>query len=382
MAHVSPPIEPAGLRHSVVYRRDDAFCGWPFYCGLWRVADGTLVAGFKRIAASYGTAADVNHEKLTFGEGELVLIRSTDDGATWNGEALQPVHRLATTAADIPGPRDYAAEGPLDPSSPNTLFMSGAVPAFLKPNSEAWLRASADGGRTWRRPILLPMGGFAALSGCGSTIARSDGLFLTGLALTTEGGWMNRPLLYASRDGVTWRFLSFITPEGAQGAAASTREGNFIFGAIGEFYPRLVETRSGRLLASVRYQREAREVIWTDIHASDDGGLTWRHLSRVNEWGAPGDLVVLSDGRIVCVYGYRVPPYGIRARVSADEGATWGRELILRADGGSWDLGYPRAIELAPGRVLAVYYMNLAADPRQQNGGVRHIAQTIFDPEP
>jgi hypothetical protein len=54
--------------------------------------------------------------------------------------------------------------------------------------------------------------------------------------------------------------------------------------------------------------------------------------------------------------------------------------MILRDDGGSWDLGYPRVIELAPGRLLATYYFNLASDPIQRDGGVRHIACTLFQP--
>jgi hypothetical protein len=54
---------------------------------------------------------------------------------------------------------------------------------------------------------------------------------------------------------------------------------------------------------------------------------------------------------------------------------------VLRDDGGSWDLGYPRVIEHAAGRLLCVYYMNLKNDPIQLNGGVRHIAQTVFTPD-
>ncbi len=53
---------------------------------------------------------------------------------------------------------------------------------------------------------------------------------------------------------------------------------------------------------------------------------------------------------------------------------TWGPEIILRDDGGSWDLGYPNAIEQEPGKVLAIYYFNSKDDPIQMNGGVRHIA--------
>ena len=142
---------------------------------------------------------------------------------------------------------------------------------------------------------------------------------------------------------------------------------------------RAIVGRDGRILASVRFQRDATGVMWTDIFASDDGARTWYFLSRVNDWGAPGDIVEMGDGRIVCVYGYRLDPSGIRARVSEDGARTWGRELVLRDDGGSWDLGYPRVLEVAPGRLLTVYYMNRRDDPIQMNGGVRHIARTIFE---
>ena len=39
------------------------------------------------------------------------------------------------------------------------------------------------------------------------------------------------------------------------------------------------------------------------------------------------------------------------------------------------------SIEHEPGRLLCVYYMNLKNDPIQLNGGVRHIAQTVFTPD-
>jgi hypothetical protein len=38
-------------------------------------------------------------------------------------------------------------------------------------------------------------------------------------------------------------------------------------------------------------------------------------------------------------------------------------------------------VERAPGELLAVYYFNTKDDPIQANGGVRHIARTIFRPD-
>jgi hypothetical protein len=240
--------------------------------------------------------------------------------------------------------------------------MAGALPALLKPEQPrvdprarptAAPLAQADPASA-RRP-REPDGPRPA-DGAG------DGMALLGLSTTSADGWTNRPLVYASPDGIHWHFLSFVTPAVEGGSAESDRQGPVIFGAIRHFYTRLLALRDGRILASVRFQREATGVMWTDVFESDDGARTWRFLSRVNDWGAPGDIVETHDGRIVCVYGYRLAPPGIRARVSDDGGRTWGQELVLRDDGGSWDLGYPRVIENAPGTLLAVYYMNRRDD--------------------
>lgn len=377
-----PPARPLHLDHGIVHRDESAFCGWPFYCGLWRTGDGSVLTGFKKIPATYANGGEISHTRLTVGQGRLLLARSHDDGVTWGGSDLQPVFDLGDTAARIQGDggESYAGEAPLDFHDSDTIVMAGALPALLKPDSRAWLRASSDGGRTWRKPILLPLDGLANVTGHGPPTTRHDGMALLGVSTTSADGWTNRPLVYASPDGIAWHFLSFVTPAVDGGSAVSDRAGPIIFGAIRHFYTRLLALRDGRILASVRFQRDATGVMWTDIFASDDGARTWRFLSRVNDWGAPGDIVEMADGRIVCVYGYRLAPSGIRARVSEDGGRTWGRELLLRDDGGSWDLGYPRVIEVAPGRLLTVYYMNCRDDPIQMNGGVRHIARTIFEP--
>lgn len=371
----------AKLDHAVVYRNEREFCGWPFYCGLWKVADGDIVVGFKKIANDYAAAGEVSHTRLTVGQGKLILIRSHDNGVSWDGESQQPVFDLADNAARIlqDGGETYAGDAPLDFTDTNVLVMSGALPALLKPDSRAWLRASMDGGLTWRKPILLPLYGLASLTGHGPPTVRADGVSLIGLSTTSADGWTNRPLVYASTDGIRWNFLSFITPAIEGGSAVSDRAGPLIFGAIRHFYTRLLALRDGRIIASIRFQRDATGIIWTDIFESGDGARTWRFLSRVNDWGAPGDIAEMSDGRIVCVYGYRLAPPGIRARISEDGARTWGPEIILRDDGGSWDLGYPRVIETAPGQLLSVYYMNTRDDPIQMNGGVRHIARTIFE---
>lgn len=91
--------------------------------------------------------------------------------------------------------------------------------------------------------------------------------------------------------------MSMMTPGVDDGAADSDRNVGLRFGAHRYFYPRGIMLPDGRILASMRCQRDPTSVLWTDIFQSDDGGRTWAFLSRVNDWGAPGDLVRMQDGR-------------------------------------------------------------------------------------
>ena len=67
-------------------------------------------------------------------------------------------------------------------------------------------------------------------------------------------------------------------------------------------------------------------------------------------------------------------PFGIRARISSDQGKTWGKEIPLRTDGGTWDLGYTRTVQRPDGKMVTLYYFNNSKDTE------RYIAATIWSP--
>lgn len=377
-----PPQKASNATHHVVYRNEGEFAAWPYYCGLWKTADGSIVAGFKRVPSNYGQYADVDHTNLTRNMGEIVVIRSSDNGSTWDPASIRSIFDMAIKdEKDLPGGKaaDWSALPPLDFRSRDTLIMGGGIPALFAPNARGWMRASTDGGRTWRPHTLLQNYDFPSISLPGTSMysVRHDGVMLLGIHTNAPKALGPRPIVYASADGVGWQYLGSIIDEEP---ASPYYPGGSPFAAAPHFYPRPIVLKDGRVLTALRYQRDARNVIWTEIHESLDGGRTWHWLSRVNDWGAPGDLVPMQDGRIACVYGYRLAPQGIRYRISEDKGRSWGTEMILRDDGGSWDVGYPRVIEIAPGTLLATYYINLRNDRVNVNGGVRHIACTIFRP--
>ena len=48
----------------------------------------------------------------------------------------------------------------------------------------------------------------------------------------------------------------------------------------------------------------------------------------------------------------------IAARLSEDEGETWGEPFAVRTDVPHWDMGYPTSVEVEPGRMLTVYWLS------------------------
>ena len=138
--------------------------------------------------------------------------------------------------------------------------------------------------------------------------------------------------------------------------------------------PSTVRLASGALITTIRQGGGPLNTIaaWR----SADLGQHWTSLGDATpDIGSnPPALVKLKDGRLCVSYGVRRKPFGARARMSNDEGRTWGAEIILRNDGLTGDLGYPRAIVRPDGKVLTIYYFN---GPREED---RTIQGTFWMP--
>jgi len=379
------PRQLKNVDHAIVYRRDNQFCGWPHTRGFWNMGNGELLQNFDCVPTNYASPDAINHNNMidkvnTLGNDvtKMLTVRSKDYGRTWDG-AHATVNMYEKIARGTQNAKALADLGPIDYSDPNVL-LANVGPDFGTPKARTLVRVSRDRGHSWSPGFPVQLDGLHSLSSINSVLVRPDGTVMIWLFEVGAEGFDRHPLIYALPPGGTdFRFMSFITPkQDPYGAADGDYSGTLRFGGHRWFYPRGHLLPSGRMLCVLRCQRDPRGVMWTEIFASDDGGDTWNFLSRVNDFGAPGSLVQLSDGRLVMVYGYRLMPSGIRAKVSEDEGKTWGPELIVRDDGGSWDLGYPNAWVTDDGKVGVIYYFNSKDDPVKVNGGVRHIVRTIF----
>ncbi len=374
----APPRQIPNVDHQVVFRDNGRFSGWTYVIGHWNMGDGELLQSFFSIPTDYASGDAVSHDNLPRQLGKTYSVRSTDYGRTWSEPAISIMDNIDPEWA---GAEKLSDLGPIDYLDSNVLVSNASKGLFGGAESQTTLRVSRDRGHSWSPTFQVPLDGLPNHSGMNSFLVRPDGTAMLWLMETGTEGWNRHPLVFAlPPGGQDFHFLSMITPLHDPKGAADTadRSTTLRFGGHRWFYPRAWMLPGGRILCTLRCQRDPRGIMWTEIFNSDDGGETWNFFSRVNDFGAPTSLVVMPDGRVVAVYGYRLMPSGIRARVSEDGGKTWGPELIVRDDGGSWDLGYPNAWLTDDGKVGVIYYFNSKDDPIQANGGVRHIVRSIF----
>ncbi|HOG28760.1 MAG TPA: sialidase family protein [Vicinamibacterales bacterium] len=205
-----------------------------------------------------------------------------------------------------------------------------------------WMIRSTDGGRTWS-----PRYSSIVNSPHGPIQLRDGRLLYAGKELWT--GARRVGVCESLDDGLTWRWL----------AGIPTRPGD---DAANYHELHAAECASGRLVVHLRNQNSAndRETLQSE---SGDGGRTWSVPRPIGVWGLPSHLLRLRDGRLLMTYGYRRPPFGNQARISADDGRTWSAPMTISGDGASGDLGYPSTVELADGSLLTVWYEAMAASP-------------------
>ena len=121
--------------------------------------------------------------------------------------------------------------------------------------------------------------------------------------------------------------------------------------------PHAAELPNGDILVAIRYENKASGEQTLYLCRSTDGGRSFSTPQPTGWDGFPAHIFVHSTGTVVLTYGCRHKPEGIRARLSRDNGYTFGEEIVLRDDGIDWDLGYPSTAENDKGQLVTVYYM-------------------------
>ena len=285
--------------------------------------------------------------------GQVRAMTSKDDGATWtfprvlfdgpiddrDGGVMETAKGtlLVTTFTSLA----YEERGLLAKQTPERQVRRKAAQDRLtaeerKAQLGEWVLRSTDGGKTWSPPIPTIVN-----SPHGPTQLKDGRLLYVGKKLWKDDGRIG--VAESKDDGLSWTWLSDIP----------TRQGDVVKGGYHELFA--IETDDGRIITQIRNHNKP-DVGSTLQCESSDGGKTWTVPKSIGVWGLPSHLLKLKDGRFVMTYGYRRKPFGNQARVSTDQGRTWGEPLTISADGEAGDLGYPSTVELADGTLLTVWY--------------------------
>ena len=315
--------------HVTIVKEPDRHFAFP---GAAQLKNGDLVAVYRE-----GTKHGV--EKI----GKNCLSRSTDGGHTW-------LPRI--TLIDRPG----------DDRGPAIFQMSdGTVVA----TSNGCMSVSTDLGHTWSEPLPTPV------SSPMGAVEDEDGHIVYGGQLHVQSrftsiGHRHANLLacavYRSKDRArSWEQV---------GIATYTLQMPWPEDFLWQREPSMC-VAPNKAYVMCNCNRRKGDGFFR-ISRSTDRGKTWEPVIKTPVWGKPGHLMATRDGRLLMTYGYRRPPWGVRACLSSDYGKTWDmdNEIIIRMDGGTaegqprkvsnTDLGYPVSVQLDDARVFTVYYFNKA----------------------
>lgn len=344
-------------QHGVVCRMADqpnGYFGWP---SVARLEDGRLAVGASGLRKFHidpwgKTVLWYGDPENGFGEPVVIHNSPLDDRDV--GLTALPGNGLLATWFSL-DPRIFhdrlKASHPVEEFAEIEAGMDAVTDEMAAAHQGSWTQRSDDGGKTWHAKKNCPVS-----TPHGPIMLRDGRLMYLGKQFPRG---MSRPFAdvacaVSSDLGDTWQEVGTVPlPEDA---------------TIGQFHePHLMEAADGTIRGYIRYHYPQEQGGNLGVYqtVSHDGGVTWSIAEDMGIHGSPPHILRHSSGAWVMVYGWRHPGYGQRARISLDEGKTWGEERILRDDGPDGDLGYPCSVELDDGSIFTVYYQKAEGDPEK-----------------
>ena len=218
----------------------------------------------------------------------------------------------------------------LIPENPENLF------PWARGNGGTYIHISDDEGNTWSKTIEIATAPFSGGYGMRGGVQLPGGKIL--LPLCDVPQYEKVFIVTSIDEGLTWSAPSLI----ADVDGLKFEEPAIITLLNGEILV-LLRENTGRKMYQLR---------------SKDSGLTWSDPEPNGIDGYPAHLLQLPNGDILCTYGYRNSPYGIRIVISQDMGSSWNASEFLTVVDGlpNKNLGYPVTLMRQNGTFNTIYY--------------------------
>lgn len=309
------------MKHYTIFNKKKKYASFP---SLALSKDGSLIVAFRVEPRRY-SPAHINTRSF------VRIMRSVDRGRAWHGT----LRIKAKGKNGIQDPKLLAASGGLclgyftwsgrkHTTERNQVTLGGS-----------FLQLSEDDGQSWRTARPIAPGMPLAVS---SLLDKGTHSAMAGYADLGGGGAAS---LFFAGLRASPRFIAF------------DRKGRYDY-----LEPSLIDCGNDHLLCMMRVADKKKRFTQLYQAHSWDGGATWMPPRATWIRGAPAHLLKLANGDILCTYGWRQRPFGIRACLSKDDGLTWDveSETVIRTNGGGWDIGYPSTVQLKDGSLLTAYY--------------------------
>lgn len=356
------------VKDLIVYKDDQFYSTFP---SIVTRPNGELLVAFRRAPdrRRLGETAITHTDPNSY----LVLVRSKDGGETWSrtpeliyahpfGGSQDPCMVQLSDHSILCTSYGWASVRPDIMQKMKGTFHVGNFATL-----GGYILRSLDGGHSWQEPIIPPalpdangldlFGKIVPACNRGAMCEGKNGklYWVVVDADIAKADHTSTHLMISSDKGNTWNY-----------SCPVAKSDSVVFNETS-----IYETPKGDLVAFIRSENFNDHAV---VARSKDGGKSFLPWQDTGFQGHPLYAMRLPDKRVLLVYGYRHPPFGIRARVldpECDDFST-ASEIILRDDGGTGDLGYPWATMVSKNRVLVVYYFN-------QGDGPRYIAGTVLE---
>lgn len=355
------------IKDIIIYKNDRFYSSFP---SVIKRADGELIVAFRR--APDRKLFGENNYTHTDPNSYLVLVRSMD-GENWTNEP-ELIYAHPFGGSQDPCLLQLNDGTLLCTSYGWSLFSPEGIKNIKKPIAQAnnyvflggYILRSNNGGKTWMGPWYPPRIAAETLFNAigeplpaynrGALCETKNGRILWAVAASDSAvkGKTSVHLITSDDKGYTWNYSGLIATDD-----------KVTFNETSVY-----ETPSGDIVAFLRTANMDDQAC---ISRSKDGGRTFK-WEKMGFQGHPLNPIQLPGKQVLLTYGYRHPPFGIRARILNPECTDYltAPEIILRDDGGNADIGYSWPVMIDKNHILVTYYFN-------KENGTRYIAGTILE---